>query len=142
MRERAPHTLEWASRMWALSPSRIQGRGPVETCPDDLAPLFKLASDEYLPYLAANAEAYARGDKTTEFANRGVTWRVPTAPYRVTCLNALREAFAALDEGAREKVEQRLGSPVAAILNSPVTTAELDQSGDAQDRLWRGPLRN
>ena len=123
-------------------PSRIQGQGPVDACPNDLAPLFQLAGDEYLPYLSRNAEAYARGDKVTEFANRGVAWRVPTAPYRVTCLNGLREAFAALDEGSREDVERRLGSPATAILKSPTTTAELDRSGEAQDRLWRGPLRN
>jgi hypothetical protein len=54
----------------------------------------------YLPYLAANAQAWREGRRHFDVEVEGTTYRrLPTSRYRVWCLERLRAHFEALPEG-------------------------------------------
>jgi len=101
MRDRAPAVYEWLARVWNARGSTT--RGPlVPGIPDDWAPLLAEIGQAYLPYLAANAEAWATGRKRFDAEIQGVVWRgFRTFRYRVWCLEQLRAHFEALPEPAR-----------------------------------------
>ena len=92
MRERAPKTFLWTARLWATRPSDLEGKPPVTDVDPCLDPLIAMAADDYLPYLAANAHAYENRPDTVHYEQDGVSWTVPVSPYRVHCLNKLKEA--------------------------------------------------
>ena len=138
MRTRAPHLTHWVTRLWTTRPADLAAAPELDALPDDLDFFFDLASDEYLPYLAANAEAVATGAPTVRYRARGVDWEIPTAPYRASCLNALKVRFAALDEGAKTVVGARLSPEAVALLESPA--APVPSPAEAKrpvGRLWR-----
>ncbi len=115
MRARAPRVLEWTARLWAVRPQDFAVAPLPDGVPADIQPLLDLCAGEYLPYLAANASAYAAARSTTEFVQDGVQWRVPTNPFAVRCLNDLRGLYAALDAGCRSEIVSMLG-PAGDIL--------------------------
>ena len=53
---------------------------------------------EYLPYLEANARAFAAGETRVRYTIRGTPFDEPTKPYRVWCRDRLQRALAALAE--------------------------------------------
>ena len=120
MRQRAPHVLEWTARLWATTPTRIAQVAMPERAPDDLSELLAAVTDVYLPYLDANAAAYAAGQKRVRYRVQGVTFEEPTKPYRVWCRDRLHRRFVALDPVSRSAVERALGaSDAAARLDAP-----------------------
>jgi glutathione S-transferase len=111
MRERAPAVQEWVARMWNLRPDRFASLPLPERLPEDLGPLFDTVTRVYLPYLDANAAAYARGEREVRYSVRGTTFVEPVKPYRVWCRDRLQSRLAGLDEAERAEVERALGSP-------------------------------
>lgn len=136
MRERAPKTLEWVGRLWALRPSDLDGAAPVADVPSDLAPLLLMASRDYFPYLDANAKAFESKTKMVRYQTQGVDWAVPLAPYRVYCLNQLRQKYQALPASDKATVDAKLGGTSAEFLSSPLI--EMTSSDSTRDRLWVG----
>lgn len=113
MRERAPGVQEWVARMWNLRPDRFAALPLPKRIPEDLAALFGAVAGTYLPYLEANAAAYARGDRRVRHHVAGATFVEPVKPYRVWCRDRLQQGLVALDESARGEVERALGSSEA-----------------------------
>jgi deazaflavin-dependent oxidoreductase (nitroreductase family) len=137
MREHAPHLAHWVTRLWETRPSRLAG-APVARVPDDLGFFFALISDDYLPYLEANARAVAAGEDTVRYRAQGVDWEIPAAPYRVACFNALKRRFAELDPGSAEHVAGLLRPAAIERLRGPETplSVQTDRRG-LRGRLWR-----
>ena len=138
MRERAPKTLEWVGRLWALRPDDLQDCAPITEVPDDLAPLLLMATRDYLPYLQANARAYEAKAKMVNYQTQGVDWSVPLAPYRVYCLNQLRLNYQALTPTDKATVDVHLEKDSIQLLLSPLldmATAP-GREGSARNRLW------
>ena len=119
MRERAPAVHEWVARMWNLRPERVDAMPMPERIPDDLGRLFATIAEVYLPYLDANAAAYAKGANVVTYDVRGTAISEPVKPYRVWCRDRLRAELLGLDEGARGAVERALGAAGAARLAQP-----------------------
>lgn len=99
MRTRAPGVHEWVARVWNLSPERVADSPPLASFEDavrGLHPILEAIGRDYLPYLEANATAFAAGEASTRHALGGVVFEEPTKPYRVACRDALHRAFVAL----------------------------------------------
>ena len=111
MRDTAPGVYAWVARVWNARASRL-GAGalaPAGTVPESWAPILADIGSVYLPYLNANAAAYARGADRFDTVVQGVTYRqLPTSQYRVWCLEELRRHVAALPDDARARVQAEL----------------------------------
>lgn len=89
-------------------------RGPASAA---LAGLAALASEVYLPFLAANARALAAGEPELRLTLAGHPYSQAPFGYQAKCLGVLREAYAALDPEARGRVDALIApGPGAAIL--------------------------
>lgn len=112
MRERAPFTDHWVRRL--DDASGVEGEWyPRERALGGMTEaLLKIAGELYLPFLAANAEAFARGVERLEIRAWGLPYALAPFKYQVKCLQQLRDKFSALDEGSRaalQPVLQRTG---------------------------------
>jgi len=116
MRDGAPAVLEWVARLWALEPAAFSARPLPSMVPHEAAPLLALVTSSYLPYLAANAAAYAAGSRTVTYRDFGARFTVPVNPYRVWCLDVLQAAYAALSPAERSAVAGHLGVEAAGTL--------------------------
>jgi glutathione S-transferase len=85
MREKAPFTDHWVRRL--DDASGVNGKWyPREQALSGMAEaLLRIAGELYLPFLAANAEAW------------GLPYALSPFKYQVKCLNLIRGKFAALD---------------------------------------------
>ena len=110
MRERAPGVQEWVARIWNLRPERFASLPLPDRVPGDLGAIFAAIMRVYLPYLEANAAAYARGEQRVRYDVQGTTFDEPTKPYRVWCRDRLQRDLTRLDAAARAEVERALGS--------------------------------
>lgn len=139
MRERAPNTLAWVARLWAATPDQLASAPALLETPNDLAPFIAMACEEYLPYLAANAEAVAKGYGHVKWTNLGVAWRTPASPYRAHCLANLQSAYRALPQAARMITDRQLGPNGIAILGDKITGPGIPDARSAKhrDRNWR-----
>jgi len=140
MREHAPNLAHWVTRLWASRPVDIEKTSPVTSVPDDLSFFFNMVSNDYLPYLEANALAVTTGAKMVRYRSQGVDWNVPTTPYRAQCLNELKERFAALDSDAVNRVTDLLSVDAINVLRGTATHVEIgvDKLGRT-GRLGRAP---
>lgn len=138
MRERAPAVAQWVTRLWATDPADIADAPALTRLPGDLAPLWRMAGQHYLPYLAANAAKVAAQGKWVNYTVDGVAWRVPASPYRAHCLAVLQRSYAGLDPRTRDQFPALLG-PGAAILETlpQAIASSPQQAGRAPlDRQW------
>lgn len=120
MRQRAPRTLLWAARLWAITPDDQAGRPPVEVIPGALSALLRLAASVHLPELQAHADALVKGASTAKFLCNDAEIEVPASPYRAWCLNELRRSFQALSLAEQNQVRALLGNDAAgSTLASP-----------------------
>jgi len=110
MRERAPGVHEWVARMWNLRPERLAAAPLPDRLPEDLGALLDAVTGVYLPYLEANAAAYARGERRVRYQAAGATFDEPVKPYRVWCRDRLQRGLVELDDAARARVERALGA--------------------------------
>ena len=97
MRQQAPFTDHWVRRL--DDASGVDGKWyPRERALSGMAAaLLGIAGELYLPFLAANAEAFARGLDRLEINVWGLPYALAPFKYQVKCLQQLREKFAALD---------------------------------------------
>lgn len=112
LRERAPFTDHWVRRLDDASgvdgewyPRERVLNGWVEA-------LLRIAGELYLPFLVANAEAFARGLERLEIEVWGRPYALAPFKYQVKCLDQLRDKFAALDiadRGALQPILARTG---------------------------------
>jgi len=116
--------------VWNARASRV-GHGalaPAGTLPESWGPILSDVGAVYLPYLGANAAAYARGEDRFETTIQGVQYRrLPTSQYRVWCLEELRRHVQALPDEARARVQ--------AVLERHGAWAPLWATGDL-DSGW------
>src|SRR6516162_7959501 len=119
MRERAPFTDHWVRRLDDASgvegawSSREQALGKWAEA------LLQIAGELYLPFLVANAEAFAKGFERLEIRVWGLPYMLAPFKYQVKCLERLRSQFADLgaeDQAALKPILSRTGcwAPLAA----------------------------
>jgi glutathione S-transferase len=101
MREHAPFTDHWVRRL--DDASGVDGAWqPRERALSGMAEaLLKIAGELYLPFLAANAEAFAKGLDRLEINVWGLPYALAPFKYQVKCLQQLREKFSALEGDSR-----------------------------------------
>ncbi len=82
-----------------MMPQGLKATGIRETVhsADGLRLLLKIAGDLYLPFLVANAEAFAKELERVEIEAWGLPYTLAPFKYQVKCLQQLRSKFAALD---------------------------------------------
>jgi len=105
LRERAPFTDHWVRRLDDASgvdgewyPRERVLNGWVEA-------LLRIAGELSLPFLVANAEAFARGLERLEIEVWGLPYALAPFKYQVKCLHQLRDKFAELDVGDRDTLQ-------------------------------------
>ena len=108
MRDQAPAVFAWVARVWAARQGDFGGAGLLDGIPADWDPILAHAGEAYLPYLAANAAAFARGDRRISVSLEGTVYDLPVVPYRVHCLGALQTAISLLEGVAAGQVQARL----------------------------------
>jgi glutathione S-transferase len=113
MRTRAPGVYEWVARLWNGRPERFASAPLPDSLQDDLGALLAMVTRVYLPYLEANAKAYAEGEKRVRYEAQGVTFHEPVKPYRVWCRDRLQRRLAALASAEKVVVERALISKPA-----------------------------
>lgn len=108
--ETAPRVYAWVDLVEDLS-----GLEPAEddwlditALPATLKALLGEIGRVYAPFLLANAAAVAAGAEQVETEIDGAPWVQPPFPYQAKCLQALRDAHAALDPQARDRVNAAL----------------------------------
>ena len=69
---------------------------------------MRLAADVYLPFLAANIDAFQNGDAEVVVKLMGQRYAQAPFRYQVKCYDGLRRKFAALPGGARARIEPAL----------------------------------
>lgn len=84
-----------------------------ERVPDDLCPLFSTIAGVYLPYLDANAAAYANGETRVRYQAAGAIFVEPVKLYRVWCRDRLQQRLIEFDDTARAEVVRIVGSAEA-----------------------------
>jgi glutathione S-transferase len=104
MRETAPRTCGWICRTNDASGVTGEWIDPKEPLPPAVRGLLELAGEIYLPFLAANAAAFERGDEQVSLKLLGRPYAQASFRYQVKCLRWLREKFATLPAEARERV--------------------------------------
>jgi glutathione S-transferase len=129
MRERAPAVHEWVARMWNGRPERFANAPLPSALPGDLAPLLDAVRSAYLPYLDANARAYADGSARVRYQVQGVTFDEPVKPYRVWCRDRLRRRLVDLDARDLAELERELGRATLAGLAAPSPKAAEEPVG-------------
>jgi len=119
LRQKAPFTDHWVRRLDDASgidgewyPRERALGGWVES-------LLRIAGELYLPFLVANAQAFADGLERLEITAWDLPYTLAPFKYQVKCLQQLRDKFAALDapdRGALQPILQRTGcwEPLAA----------------------------
>lgn len=108
MRAEAPGLLPWLLRLDDLS--GLEGAWlPAEAAPSPaVIAILRLIGRYYLPFLVANAAAFAEGREEFGVELDGRTYRQGAFRYQVKCLDTLRHRFAALPPDARRRLEPLL----------------------------------
>lgn len=105
LRAEFPFTLRWLMNLDDASGVEGQWRSADAPLPPVVAGLLDLAGQVYFPFLAANAEAAARGAETFRFEALGLPYEQGVFKYQVRCLAELRAAYARLSAPAAARVD-------------------------------------
>ncbi len=110
MRKEAPAVYEWVARLWNSHLEEKSGK-LLEGIPQDWGPILDEIGSQYLPYLCANVDAVVADEHQFNVEIGGVRYEgARWSPYRVWCLQKLRDHFNALSsphqEAARLLLEQ------------------------------------
>jgi glutathione S-transferase len=97
MRENAPFTDHWVRRLDDASGVDGEWYSREQALSGMAEALLSIAGELYLPFLVANADAFAKGVERLEINVWGMPYALSPFKYQVKCLNLLREKFAALD---------------------------------------------
>jgi hypothetical protein len=101
--------------------------------PADWQPILRDAATCYLPYLHANAAAWAMRQHHFNITIEATTYRLPVHRYRVWCLQRLQALHAALPEHAAANADAILRETGlhAALHASPAPASGFDVAGRA-----------
>jgi glutathione S-transferase len=105
LRQYAPFTDHWVRRL--DDASGVEG----EWYPRERAfgkwveALLKIAGELYLPFLVANAEAFAKGLERLEMRVWGLPYTLAPFKYQVKCLQQLRSKLSALGDEDRDALQ-------------------------------------
>jgi glutathione S-transferase len=133
MVDEAPVVWAWVARLWNARGPRYETRGLDDFGSADWDGLFDDVSAEYLPYLDANAQAYAGQQSRFDFRLGDALYpRMPVVRYRVACRSRLLRQFRALTDAERARVQQRLGAATGRWLES---ARDVDAGLDAEFEL-------
>lgn len=105
LRERAPFTDHWVRRLDEASGVDGEWHPRERVLNGWVEALLRIAGELYLPFLLANAEAFARGLERLEIEVWGLPYALAPFKYQVKCLHQLRNKFAALDVGDRDALQ-------------------------------------
>lgn len=136
MRAKAPAVLAWTGRMWALRPDAFSRQAPVSGAPSGLEPILARLNGEFLPYCAANAAAFAKGQKRLAFALGPARIQAKVNAYRAWRFARLQQLYRAQECAARGQIDGWLGPIGAEILAAP--SAPLPQPNPIALRDRRG----
>lgn len=139
MRLRAPNTLAWVARLWAVTPQSIEAAPPIDHVPADLDPLLQEATASYLPYLAANALALRQNTSFVQANVKGGVFVTKPSRYHVHCLNELKRGFLGLSQSDRAVATARIGA-AARLLTEPLDDVSANRAvpnARPADRTWR-----
>lgn len=116
---RAPAVYAWVARVWNASSARLLTAPMGDFGAAAWDAVFEQLSRQYLPYLDANAQAYADGRKRFSHATDGVSYpKLPVVRYRVACRERLLSGYRALSAAQRRTVQARLPDSAAQWLES------------------------
>ena len=108
MRREAPAVYEWAARLWNTHLEDCPG-ALMQGIPGDWGPILDEIGSHYLPYLCANVDAVAAGQKRFDAEIGGVRYKgARWSKYRVWCLAQLRSHFNALDSADQDTAQALL----------------------------------
>ena len=120
MRERAPAVYEWVARLWNARASRLPAAPTASAAtatagsdelPAGLGPILDDLGEAYLPYLHANARAFAAQKRRFDLSIQGVTYRnLPAVQYRAYCREELQRRYHALPPDAAARVDKTLAA--------------------------------
>jgi glutathione S-transferase len=119
LRERAPFTDHWVRRLDDASGVDGEWHQRERVLNGWVEALLRIAGELYLPFLLANAQAFARGLERLEIEVWSLPYALAPFKYQVKCLQQLRSKFAALearDRAALQPILVRTGcwEPIAA----------------------------
>lgn len=120
MLHQAPAVYAWVARVWDAKASE----GATTTLEDfnstDWSAVFAEVGRDYLPYLDANAAAYAQGARRFDLSLPAARYpNMPVVRYRVACREQLLKAYAPLQAAEKAALHQRLaGSSIAEWLQN------------------------
>src|SRR6202171_6405386 len=97
MREKAPFTDHWVRRLDDASGVDGAWHPRAQALSGMAEALLTIAGELYLPFLAANAEAFAKGVERLEINIWGLPYALSPFKYQVKCLDLIRGKLAALD---------------------------------------------
>jgi glutathione S-transferase len=125
MRDRAPAVYEWAARVWNAKVSALVDKTLFDSVPSDWTPFIADICNQYLPYLKANAEAFAQGESSFGVSLGGVDYRLPVNLTRVHCLRQMQQVFEALHEAETEQanaIAAQAGGTLDLLAETPVSS--------------------
>jgi glutathione S-transferase len=105
LRERAPFTDHWVRRLDDASGVDGEWHQRERVLNGWVEALLRIAGELYLPFLVANAEAFARGLERLEIEVWGLPYALAPFKYQVKRLHQLRDKFAALESGDRDALQ-------------------------------------
>jgi hypothetical protein len=105
MREKAPFTDHWVRRLDDASGVDGEWYPPDQALSGTAEALLRIAGELYLPFLVANAEAFAKGVERLEISVWGLPYALSPFKYQVKCLDLIRGKFAALDAEHRTALQ-------------------------------------
>ena len=108
MRAEAQRTESWVRQLDDASGVEGEWLGAGEPLPGAALDLVRFCGEVYLPFLAANAAAAARGEPEFAIELRGRPYRQAVFRYQVKCLDELRKRLSALEGEARGRVREAL----------------------------------
>ena len=97
MRANAPLTDHWVRRLDDASGVEGEWYARDRALSGMAEALLTIAGELYLPFLAANEQAFAKGVARLEINVWGLPYALAPFKYQVKCLQQLREKFAKLD---------------------------------------------
>ncbi|MEM7139988.1 MAG: glutathione S-transferase C-terminal domain-containing protein [Actinomycetota bacterium] len=114
---RAPRLVNWIERMDDLSWLEIDDDWlDLDGLPDSVDALLAEAGRTYAPFMLANADALAAGADEVVCQIDGVTFRQGPFTYQGKCLAWIRDAYGALGDDDRARVDRALEGSGCEVL--------------------------
>lgn len=116
--ELSPRTVGWVDVMKDLSGADADERGwtVLESQPASLKGLLEEIGRVYAPAMLANAGAVAAGEKSWKAQIDGEDWEQRSFPYQAKCLEWIHQAYQALSDADRLRVDTVLSGTGCEVL--------------------------